>query len=167
MRGASFKTKTVIWTAGVKPNSFYQKINGFQFDKNGRVLVDEHLQARGLENIFIIGDAASTLYAGMAQTAIADGQQAAKNIIHLIKNQPMKKYRPRKPYHSIPVGPGWAATLLDSTAIYGYPGWLLRRAADLRYFLSILPLKKAILAFRSGKTLCESCEVCENSSALL
>lgn len=160
VRGLTMKTETVIWTAGIKPNSLYQKISGLTFDQKGRILVDEYLQAKNLKNIFAIGDGASTLYSGMAQTAIHDGQSVAENILRDLNGSQLIRYHPKEPYHFIPIGSGWAAASLGSIALYGRVGWFFRRLADFRYFLSILPFKKALLAFRSGKTLCESCEIC-------
>ena len=71
VRGLQTKTETVIWTAGIKPNSFFQKITGLTFDQRGRVIVDEYLRAKGQERLFVIGDGASTTYTGLAQTALS------------------------------------------------------------------------------------------------
>ena len=160
LKGMEMKTDTVVWTAGVKTNELYKKIPGFTFDKKGKVLVDEYLQAKGFKNVFVIGDGASTLYSGMAQTAINDGKAVARTIAAIESHKSLSVYQPKKPIYALPVGPGWAAVLMGSFAFYGSIGWLLRRAADLRYFLSILPFRKAFTAFRSDKTLCETCEVC-------
>lgn len=160
LRGITVQTGTVIWTSGVKPNSLYQKIAGLVLDQKGRVVIDDYLQARGREGIFAVGDGAATAYTGMAQTAINDGSLAAENISRLFAGRSLIKYQPRKPYYSLPVGPVWAATLLGPVMICGWPGWILRRFADLRFFLSILPPTKALTAFQSGKTLCEYCSVC-------
>lgn len=37
LRGLQTRTETVIWTAGVKPNSFFQKISGLVFDQRSQV----------------------------------------------------------------------------------------------------------------------------------
>lgn len=160
LKDMNIKSQTLIWTAGVKPNHLYSEIQGFELDKKGRVLVDEHLEAKGFKDIFVIGDAAATPYSGLAQTAISDGRFAAEAIASRIENRPLKSYEPKKPSYALPIGPGWAVVIMGGFKIYGKIGWWIRRAADLRYFLSVLPLGKAILAFRSGKTLCESCAIC-------
>lgn len=160
LKDMELKTKTVIWTAGVKPNRFYSKIPGLVLDNKGRVVVDDILQAKGFSKVFVIGDAAATQYSGMAQTAIHGGEEVAKNIASVFKKGATRKHRPIKPYHSIPVGPGWAATIAGPFMLYGSVGWILRRVADLRYFLSVLSVGKAISAFRSKKTLCEVCTTC-------
>jgi len=161
VRGMIMKTETVVWTAGVKPNHLYKSISGFSFDEKGRVIVDEFMRAKGFENVFVIGDGAATKNSGMAQAAIYDGQAAAKNISRLIVDKPLKAYRQKKVYYALPVGPGWASTSLGVITFHGSIGWLLRRLADFRYFLSILPFKKAVTVFRRGKNLCDTCGICE------
>src|SRR3972149_8201536 len=85
LKDMTLKTKTVIWTAGAKTNSVFSRIGGLELDKKGRVIVDQFLQPKGLKDIFVIGDAAATPYAGLAQTAIYDGSYVARNICkHLL-----------------------------------------------------------------------------------
>lgn len=160
LKDIKMKTKTVIWTAGVKTSSFYSKIEGLTFDRRGRVVVDDFLQAKGFENIFIIGDAASTLYSGMAQTAIGDGKYVAEFIARKIANKKIKPYQQKNPFYIIPVGPGWAALIINNFKLYGKLAWIIRRFVDFKFFLSILPLKKAILAFQRDKIISEFCPIC-------
>lgn len=170
LKDMEMKTKTVIWAAGVKPNHLYSQIKGLSLDEKGRVEVDEFLQAclrqdydgqaRGQSDVFVIGDAAATKYAGMAQTAIYDGRFVANVISKKIAGLMPQSYQPKKPFYAMPLGSEWTAVIMGPLAIYGKVGWWLRRLADLRFFLSILPPLKAITAFRSSKTLCETCQIC-------
>jgi len=156
MKDMRLETETVIWTAGITPNRLYRATRDFTFDLKGRVSVNEHLQARGLTHIFVIGDGASTPHSGMAQTAIRDGTCAGKNIARLISGRPIGIYKPKKPFYSIPVGTPWAATLMGPIAVYGGVGWVFRQLADLGFFMSMLPVGKAIKAFRGKKMSCEA-----------
>ena len=160
LKGMTVKTDTVIWTAGIEPNALYSKILGLSFDKKGKILTDEYLRAGNSDSVFIVGDGASTRYSGMAQTAIYEGKLTARNIVNGLNAKPLSIYKPKQPYYSFPIGPFWAATLIGPIAIYGRIGWLLRKMADLRYFFSILSVKKAIIVFRSGKSLCNNCKIC-------
>jgi len=160
INGIRTKTGTVIWTAGMKPNSLYQKIHGLNLDKKGRVIVNENLLTSNTNNIFVIGDGASTTYSGMAQTAISHGKTAALNIMRLFKNRAPITHKEEKPYYSIPIGPRWALTILGNVILSGYLGWIVRRLADFRYFYSILPLGKALSVFRNNRNLCETCQIC-------
>ncbi len=166
LRGMTMKTETVIWTAGVKPNSFFQKLVGLSFDPKGHVVVDDELRAKGVREVFVIGDGAATQFSGLAQTAIYDGRFVARNTIRACRGESQVSYQPHKPAYSVPVGRGWAATLFKSFIFYGMIGWVLRRLADLHYFLSILPLSKALTAFRSDRQLCESCDICASEESL-
>ncbi len=157
------KAKTVIWTAGVKPNSFYSTISSFELDKKGRVVVDEYLRAKNLDNVFVVGDAASTENSGTAQTAVLDGLSVVENINRQLHGESLTKAISKKSIFAVPVGPSWAAVPIGNLRFYGRLGWFIRKVADLKYLLSILPLREAFLAFQSGKTLCESCPVCSET----
>ncbi len=161
IRGMTMKTETVVWASGVKPNKLYKKIDGLKLDETGRVVTDEYLRASGHPQVFAIGDGAVSIHGGMAQTALHQGEAVADNITRLILDKPPVVYKPRAVYHLLPVGPGWAAAPLRVITLYGFLGWLLRRAADIRYFLTILPFSEAMRAFRRHQTLCETCGICE------
>jgi NADH dehydrogenase len=142
------KARTVVWTAGLKANKLLAKIPGLTLDKKGRAVVNDHLEAA--PNIFAIGDAASTKYSGMAQTALADAEHVARMIRARITHSPVPRYTQPPPAYAIPVGPKWALVLYHGTTFHGLPGWMLRRAADFRAFLTLLPPLKAFSAFWSG-----------------
>lgn len=158
LKDMQLKTKTVIWTAGVKPNALVAKIAGLSLDKRGKVVVNEFLQPPGFTNVFIVGDIAATEFSGMAQTAMAAGAYVARAIL---SPRTIKPFKPKKPAYSIPVGPSWAATIFGPLTLYGYAGWILRRAADLRYFTTILSPWQALTAFRNGKKLACDCKTCQ------
>ncbi len=160
LKDIELKAKTVIWTAGVKPHHLYTQVAGLSFDKRGKVIVDATLRPSGFENVFVVGDASSTEFSGMAQTAVLDGKSVAKNVKRLLSNQTPTPASSKKPSYAIPVGPGFAVVLLGSLRVYGFVGWVIRRLIDLKFFMSILPFNKALLAFQSGKTVCESCLIC-------
>lgn len=154
------KSHTVIWTAGVVNNPFFSQSGKlFRQGKSGRVEVDQFLQAN--QNIYVIGDSASTTYAGMAQTAIHDAKFVAENLLRKSKRQTLYSYKPKRPIYAIPVGPHWAAVLWGKVRIYGRLGWLLRRLADFKLYLSFLPLRKALITWRYGFVEEEVCPVCK------
>lgn len=164
LKDMTLKSKTVIWTAGVKVNHLYSEILGLEFDKKGRVIVGEFLEPKGMQNIFVLGDAASTPYAGLAQTAIFDGSFLATNIVNKLKGKQMAQYKAHKIAYAIPVGPFWAACSIGGIRFYGIFAWCLRQLVGLRFFVSILPISKAFDVFLGSKKICESCEVCLHES---
>ena len=144
MKDMEMKTKTLIWAAGVKPNSLYCRIPGVSLTPKHRVEVDEFLQAKNLTGVFVIGDGASTPHTGMAQTALSDGAQVADIIAKKILGKTPLQYDDKSVVYAVPVGPHWAAVALGGMTFYGLPGWIMRQLADLRFFLSILPPTKAL-----------------------
>lgn len=166
LKDMQMRTKTVVWTAGLKPSSLLGLVEGLQKDKRGRAEVDEFLRAKGQRNVYVIGDAAATRYSGMAQTAFHDGEYVADIIARGVRGQTLYSYTPKAPAYAVPVGPGWATVVIGSVAVYGRIGWIIRRVADLKVFLSLLSPAKAIRTFLSGETLIETCPVCEEKECM-
>ena len=164
LKDAQIKTKTVIWTAGVKTSRLIGLIDGLELDKRGRVVVNDHLQAKGHSRVYVLGDAASTLYSGLAQTADEDGRYVARVIASDLAGRQSAAYVPHHPIYAIPAGPGWAVVLWGKTRIYGHLAAWLRAAADLRYFLGILSPAKAWSVFSKHGVLSEDCLVCASET---
>lgn len=161
LKDIAFNAKTIVWTAGVKPSSVYQNFKGLSLSKGGKVEVDDHLESRGSANVFAIGDGAQTPFSGTAQTALYDGSYVARVISARMQEKDLPCYKPRQTPYVVPIGPGWAIFTYKNLALSGRIFWLLRQIIDLRFFLSILPFRKALTAWREGGTLCESCPTCQ------
>jgi NADH dehydrogenase len=158
---SSIATHTVVWTAGVTNNPFFTTHDSiFKFGKLKRVVVNDYLEAA--PHIYVLGDSAVTAFSGMAQTALHDARFVTKNLLRIENGKTQITYRPKKPIYAIPVGSRWAAVLWGKVAIFGRLGWLLRRAADLRLYLTFLPLRKALTVWRYGviddESCCPTCE---------
>lgn len=153
-------SQTVVWTAGITINKFFKyNRKHFEFSKNQRVEIDEYLQTQ--PNIYVIGDCAETEYSGTAQTAIHDARFVAKDIIKQLCHKKRLPYVSKHPIYAIPVGSRWSAVQWGHFSIFGYPGWILRRLADLRLFVNFLPLRKAISVWRYGNVEMEDCDYCK------
>lgn len=135
--------KTVVWTAGVTTNRLYQSIPGLEIVKRkSRVAVTDTLEAKGFPGIFIAGDAADTLYAGLAQTAIHDGAFIADVIADRVSGVTKTRvYKPKPVAYNIGVGPRWAVLKIGPIVIFGVLASLARHIIDFRFFSSILPKK--------------------------
>lgn len=155
-------SKTLVWTAGVKPHALYGQTVGWELAKNGRVIVDEFLRAHGAEKVFVIGDGAQTPYSGTAQTALHDGITVARAIAEYEKfGVPHTPYHPDPSAYVIPVGPGWGIFSFRGFVFSGRVVWWLRELIELDFFGSILSFGKAWRAWRDGQQVCESCATCE------
>ncbi len=148
---------TVIWTAGVANNSFFND-HDFQLAPNGKVRVDQFLQAE--RGIYVIGDNADTPYSGMAQTAIYDGQYVAANLIQIALGLDPEPYTAKKPIYVFPAGPEWGAVLWGKFRMYGWLGWQLRRAGDLVGYHDFEPWQRASSRWMKEDDSEESCPLC-------
>lgn len=154
------RSHTVIWTAGIANQPFFAE-QDFQLAKNGKVRVDQYLQAE--LGIYVIGDNADTPYSGMAQTALYDGKFVATNLKRLAAKQDPKPYLAKKPIYVFPAGHHWAAVLWGNIRIYGKLGWLLRSFADLVAYHDYAPWEMAARLWAAGDDEEETCLVCNSN----
>lgn len=133
-------SKTVVWTAGVTNHPFFKE-NGFKITERGKVEVNPYLETE--PDIYVLGDNANTLYSGMAQTALHDGEFVAKNLIREQTGKQPKEYVPKQPISVIPVGPYWASVEWGKRHFSGLTGWILRILANLKGFHDLESWPKA------------------------
>lgn len=145
--GEKLDAGTIIWTAGVKAHPLLAAIPGLTLDKRGRAVVDETLRPAMYPDVYVIGDCAATPYSGMAQTAVEDGHFVAKVIAATLKKKPLPTYKPKKPAYAIPAGTRWAAVKFGPLRVYGLPGSLMRRAADIHVYMLVIPWRYIPAAF--------------------
>lgn len=140
----------IVWTAGSKPVDFYAKYPEVFTLKNGKVNVNELLQTPKDPHIYVIGDNASTLYSGMAQTALTDAIFVSHNLIHYAAHGTVKLYTPKKPIYVVPISGKWAVAEINGKVRSGRFGWSVRRKADLFIFKNFEPMKKALKTWRQA-----------------
>lgn len=150
--GKPITSHTVIWTSGVANNPFY-KANAefFEFAPNGKVIVDEYMQAT--KNVYVIGDNAATPHSGLAQTALHDAVFVAKNLWRVHHHEKRVPYKAVKPPVVVPVGERWAILEWGPIRLWGWPGSLIRRAADFIGYHDILPIGQALGVWRASRVM--------------
>ena len=93
---STIKAKTVVWSAGVRP---VDCLSGFacEKDRGKRLLIDDTIRVPGMQDIFAIGDCSSYTPPGeqrplptLAPVALAEGELAAKNILHDVRGEEME-----------------------------------------------------------------------------
>jgi NADH dehydrogenase len=160
LEGQSIASKTVVWTAGVAPASFYKdNAAAFNLAKNGKVVVSPQLEAR--TGVYVIGDNAVTQYSGMAQTAVYDADFVAKDIMAVIHGRARATYVPKMPISVIPVGEKWSAVQWGNTLLYGLIGAILRRFADLIAFADLEAWPKAVRVWLTDLRREDNCAICD------
>lgn len=147
--GKPIQTQTIIWTSGVANSPFFKKnARHFSLNPRGKVVVDDHLQAR--PDIFVIGDNADTPLSGLAQTAINDGVFVARHIIRTKNGQQPKRYKARNLGVVVPIGYNWAIYERGPIHFTGALGATMRDLADITGYHDILHIGLAIETWRSG-----------------
>lgn len=155
--GHDVASHSVVWTAGVTNNPFF-KTNNFKMSDHGKVIVDSYLQAE--PHIFVIGDNADTKYSGMAQTALHDGKFVAENLFRLSRGQAAIGYKAEEPIYVTPAGPRWAAVKWGKFEIFGWLGWILRKAGDFRGYKDYEPWWPAAKHWFDDNAFVPTCPVC-------
>ena len=144
-----------IWTAGNKAQALFANYPDlFTLDERHRVEVSEYFTANS-PNVFVIGDAASTPYAGMAQTAIHNALALADNLKRSVENKKQVPYTPKKPSYVVPVGGEWAVLETDDGVVGGEEGWNARREADKWVLQNFLVYDLAEKHWHQGEKLAE------------
>jgi NADH dehydrogenase len=161
--GQTLKTKTVVWTAGVANNPFFEaNAKQFRFAKNHKVEVNPRLQTH--PHVYVIGDNAATPYSGMAQTAVYDANYAVADIVRSFHGDHRRVYVPKPAISVIPVGSNWASVEWDGLRLYGWPGWVLRRLADLVGYADVESWPQALGVWLKDTRREDNCPICEKAS---
>lgn len=157
--GKDIPSKTIVWTSGVSNHPFFKEhADIFELAPNGRVIVNEHLEAK--PNVFVIGDNAATKFTGLAQTALHDAQFVSKVIRAYVREAPLPKYSAVMPPVVIPAGKNWAIFEWHGIRISGPLAGLIRRAADVIGYHDVFPIGLTFGAFMASYDEQEECQIC-------
>ncbi|WP_232696821.1 NAD(P)/FAD-dependent oxidoreductase [Brevibacillus daliensis] len=151
--GEEIKSKTVVWTGGVRGSSVVEK-SGFEVMR-GRVKVDEYMRAPGHDNVFIIGDCALIFndegrpYPPTAQISIQEAENVVRNLKAFIRGEKLTLV----PF--VPALQGTLASLgkgegmgivMNKKKMFGLSAAIMKKGGDARYLMKIgglgLVLKK-------------------------
>jgi NADH:ubiquinone reductase (non-electrogenic) len=142
--GEYVESETIIWTAGIGPRLFTQKLAERlhrSLDKAGRIPVTNLLNiGPDYPDIYIIGDCAGVYNEkGQGHTLPATAQVAMKEGLHLAKNLNQGKQRPFH-YHSMgmlaSLGTGSAIANIGAFRFKGALAWWFWKAAYLTKLVS-------------------------------
>jgi NADH:ubiquinone reductase (H+-translocating) len=143
-------TDFLIWTAGIKPNPLLKQ-SFSKLSPSGELETTPTLESLHYSNVFAGGDNAlifdpktSKPLPKLGQLAIQHGVLIAKNLLHKINNQPQENYHPAFKGFIISLGGRYGLYCKGKIAFGGIIPWLLKKAFDLYYYLTILPLRLAL-----------------------
>jgi NADH dehydrogenase len=126
--GESIAAGTVLWAAGVAASPLAKSL-GVPLDRVGRATPQPTLALAEHPNVFVIGDLCAFTQdgkplPGVAQVAMQQGAQAARNIRHALKQEPLEPFRYRDYGTMATIGRGAAVGDISGIKISGFPGWL-------------------------------------------
>jgi NADH dehydrogenase len=141
--GETVPTRTVVWTAGVKPHPVVARLN-LPLDEHGRLRVDATMKVEGHDDVWAIGDAAAVPDPAKkgqgptpptAQHAMRQGRAVAGNVAASIGNGRIKPFRYKTKGVFVDMGQGQAVATTLGIKWRGVPAWWLARS----YHLGMLP----------------------------
>ncbi|MBT2369475.1 NAD(P)/FAD-dependent oxidoreductase [Streptomyces sp. ISL-10] len=142
--GSRFPTRTVVWTAGVKPAPLLAATD-LPRDDRGRLTCTAHLTVDGVAHAWAAGDAAAVPdvtsdkpgaeCAPNAQHAVRQTKVLAENIVAALRGQPLHEYAHTYAGSVASLGLHKGVAHIYGRKLKGYPAWLMHRA----YHLSRVP----------------------------
>lgn len=111
--GEILHSGTIIWAAGIRPNTWMFGAQGILQTEGGRIVVNARLEIPGIKNAYVIGDIASPIVgdgkilAENASVAVQEGKFLARHIANSIlqgKHNEVEVFRYRNFGHVIPLG---------------------------------------------------------------
>ncbi|MFD5164434.1 NAD(P)/FAD-dependent oxidoreductase [Streptomyces hawaiiensis] len=142
--GARFPTRTVVWTAGVKPHPVLAASDLPRNDR-GRLRCTPELSIDGTTHAWAAGDAAAVpdVTAGEpgrecapnAQHAVRQAKVLADNIVHTLRGEPLERYEHAYAGSVASLGLHKGVAHVYGRKLKGYPAWFMHRA----YHLSRVP----------------------------
>jgi NADH dehydrogenase len=148
--GTVFKTRTLLWAAGIKAN----EIEGLQPEFYGpgrRLLVNEYLQIESHPEIFVMGDMAllrSEDYPNghpqVAQAAIQQARLIAKNLVRAGKGKQMIGFNYKDKGSLATIGRNMGVADLPGISLFGFTAWFVWIFVHL---MAILGQKNKLLIF--------------------
>ncbi len=150
-------SSVTVWAGGMKPRALV-KDWGFPTDEKGFVPADATFAVQGMPRAWALGDAAFLTHPttkarvpALAQAAAKEAAVLAENITRTLERKPTVNYVPPAKWNTVvPVGGAWAVADLGFMRITGILGYACRKAADLLYFVSILPPVDAVRFWLRG-----------------
>jgi NADH:ubiquinone reductase (H+-translocating) len=136
--GEVVPTRTVAWTAGVKPHPVVARL-GLPLEEKGRIRTDRYCQVEGFENVWAIGDAAAVPDPARpgqpspptAQHVLRQAKIAAINIRNTLAGRPKRPFRYRTLGVFVDMGRHQAVAETVGIKWRGFPAWFLARTYHL------------------------------------
>ncbi|MFJ5273728.1 NAD(P)/FAD-dependent oxidoreductase [Streptomyces sp. NPDC088358] len=142
--GARFPTRTVVWTAGVKPHPVLAA-SDLPLNERGRLRCTPRLTVDGAPHAWAAGDAAAVPDVTAAETgretapnaqhAVRQAAVLGDNIAHSLRGEPLETYAHKYVGSVASLGLHKGVAHVYGRKLKGYPAWFMHRV----YHLSRVP----------------------------
>ncbi|MGP4004632.1 NAD(P)/FAD-dependent oxidoreductase [Streptomyces sp. 8N706] len=142
--GSRFPTRTLVWTAGVKPHPVLAA-SDLPLNGRGRLKCTAALRVDGVDHAWGAGDAAAVpdltadepgaTCAPNAQHALRQTKVLAENLLASLRGEPVKDYAHKYAGSVASLGLHKGVAHIYGRKLKGYPAWFMHRA----YHLSRVP----------------------------
>jgi NADH dehydrogenase len=141
--GERIPTRTVAWTAGVRPSPAVATL-GLPLGADRRIEVDATMRVSGRENVWGIGDAAGvpdpakrgkSSSPPTAQHALRQGKVVADNVAAAMSGGKLRRFRYRTLGVFVDMGRHKAVATMAGVRLRGFPAWFAART----YHLAAMP----------------------------
>jgi NADH dehydrogenase len=131
----------LIWGAGIKVNNFVGKL-GFEAGRGGRVVVNEYMQSKQYDNVFLAGD--NVHYEDsdgplpqIVEAAEQSGHTAATNIGALINKTEMHKHKQNYHGFMVSIGSKYAVSDNNGLKFNGFFAVLVKHLVNFFYLFTV------------------------------
>ena len=149
--GTVISTNTVIWTGGIRANSFLEKLDLTAAQRGrGRVEVNEYTQSTKHANVFLAGDNSFFIEEDgkplplLVESAMQTGQAAANNIINLMNGKPLEKCKPKLHGTMVSIGRKYAVADTMGTKTSGCLAMFIKHMVNVHYQFEVAGFEQVI-----------------------
>jgi NADH dehydrogenase len=141
--GETVPTRSVVWTAGVKPPAVVREL-GLPLQPNGRIDVDRSMRVRGTDNVWAVGDSAAVPDPAQkyerpcpptCQHALRQGKRAAENVAAMLGHGKVRPFTYKTLGVFVDLGRNKAVANMAGVKLAGFPAWFAARS----YHLAMMP----------------------------
>jgi NADH:quinone reductase (non-electrogenic) len=148
--GEAVPTRTVVWTAGVRPHPSLRQLS-LPLDERGRVEVDDRLAVRGMDGVWAIGDCAAVpdpergFSPPAAQYAIRQAKVVAANVSSELGVGEPRRYTYSSRTAFVNLGRYKAVGRLGGRTFSGFLAWWMARTYHLIQIPGIFRKLRAVI----------------------
>ena len=141
--GERIPTRTLCWTAGVRPPALVREL-GLPLGEQGRIRVDATMRVEGHPNVWAIGDAAAVPDPAQrrrrptpptCQHALRQGRLVAENVAAELGSGKVRPFRYKTLGVFVDLGRHKAVATILGLKLRGFPAWFAART----YHLAMMP----------------------------